>query len=206
MLLFSKKHGLKDAVVSIFAMVYPLAISMLLIVINHSYGGVLGIMLILFIAVLTDTFAFFTGKLLGKRKLCPEVSPKKTVAGAVGGVFGGVLGAMCVFLMDHFNVFHNVFAQSPNNTGTYEMFHIMYNGSQIGASIGIYIAAGIIGAVLCQLGDLTASYIKRKTGIKDFGHLFPGHGGVMDRLDGILFVLPVVYILIRAILLAAGQM
>lgn len=115
------------------------------------------------IAFATDTFAYAGGLLLGRHKLCPKISPKKTVEGAVSGIIGAVI--VCVI---------------------YRYF--------ICESIGIiYIIFIIIASIFSQLGDLSASLWKRKYGIKDYGTLLPGHGGVLDRFDSVLFVAPIVH-------------
>lgn len=115
----------------------------------------------------TDTGAYFIGMLLGKHKLIPEVSPKKTVEGAIGGVLGCVLGFVIFgFCMTHFNSFQ---------------VNYLY-----------LILTAVFVSVISQLGDLIASYIKRENDIKDYGTIFPGHGGVMDRFDSIIAVAPVI--------------
>ena len=119
--------------------------------------------LVIFSAFGSDIFAYFTGFLLGRHKLCPAISPKKTVEGAIGGVLGSVL--IC-----------GIF------------------GWVVIPGIAVHcLIIGALGAVFSQLGDLTASIFKRKMGIKDYGNLIPGHGGVMDRIDSILFTAPLVY-------------
>lgn len=112
-----------------------------------------------------DTCALFAGMLFGKHKLAPVVSPKKTVEGAVGGVVGGaVLVLLAVLVMN----------------------------ALMGLDMPVWAALvlGGAGAVLGEIGDLSFSIIKRQTGIKDYGHIFPGHGGVLDRFDSVLFVAP----------------
>ena len=136
------------------------------------HHGVFYILFALFCALISDTFAYFTGKFFGKHKLT-EISPKKTVEGAVGGVVGAVIS--CVIL---FAIFDNCFFTV--HTVTYLEVILM---SLVLAVIGI-------------CGDLSASVIKRNFGVKDFGNLFPGHGGVMDRCDSILFVSTALYALI----------
>lgn len=114
-----------------------------------------------------DTFAFFAGLTLGKHKLAPKVSPKKTVEGSVGGLVGNVLcGLLFVWVMDRF-----------------------FGGSLIG--YGPMAALALVCGVVAQIGDLSFSLIKREFGIKDYGHLFLAHGGVLDRFDSVLFVAPV---------------
>ena len=120
----------------------------------------------------SDTCALFAGILFGKHKLAPVVSPKKTVEGAVGGVVGATVIMLAVVAV--FNRFTPV-------------------------DIPFFAAAvlGAVGAVIGQLGDLTFSVIKRQTGIKDYGHIFPGHGGVLDRFDSVIFVAPVVELVLQ---------
>ncbi len=117
--------------------------------------------LMLLSSVLCDVFALFAGKLLGQRKLMPKVSPNKTVEGAVGGFVGALLAAAIVYLI-----------------------HLWQGG---GVDIWHFLALGVIGGIATQVGDIVASYIKRFCSIKDYGTLFPGHGGLLDRIDGILF-------------------
>ena len=180
-----KGYSLNDMFATVFIGIYPLSLFMLFFFFYHSEAGLLGIMLVIAVPVMTDTMAYFTGMALGKRKLCPQISPKKTVAGAVGGVIGGIIGALIVFFLFDFSSAMSVFP----NAGSMELIP----GNLYG-SLGLYIALGIVGGVLSELGDLAASWIKRKAGIKDFGKIFPGHGGIMDRLDSILFMLPLVYL------------
>lgn len=119
---------------------------------------------------LGDTFAYFTGKHLGRRKLIPSVSPKKTVAGSVGGIAGAALGAA--------------------------LFAFLFLGPDAVHTLPIPIAA-LLGAVLgavAQVGDLAESVLKREAGVKDSGTLLPGHGGVLDRFDAIYFTLPLTYL------------
>lgn len=121
-----------------------------------------------------DTCALFAGMFFGKHKLAPVVSPKKTVEGAVGGVIGGaVLVLLAALLMNTF--------------------------LDLDMPIWAALVLGGAGAVLGEIGDLSFSIIKRQTGIKDYGHIFPGHGGVLDRFDSVLFVAPFAEILFRII-------
>ena len=112
---------------------------------------------------MTDTFAYFTGMLFGKRKLIPNVSPKKTVEGSVGGTL------FCV-------AFFVAYGAVLNN---FTPYHI---------NLLLIACAGLVSALVSQIGDLSMSVIKRTYGIKDYGKLFPGHGGVLDRFDSILAV------------------
>lgn len=119
--------------------------------------------LIFIIAWSTDTFAYFIGLLFGKNKLAPIISPKKTIEGAIGGIAGCAVSTF---------VFSIIFIPEMAN---------------------ISILFGIFGSIISQLGDLNASMIKRNNEIKDFGNIIPGHGGILDRFDSILFTAPYVY-------------
>lgn len=121
---------------------------------------------------LADGAAYFGGSLMGKRKLCPNISPKKTVEGAICGVvFGAVLSLLIGV------VFTQFFFKNNEN--------INY------VILGIY---GLLGAVISIVGDLSFSLIKRSAGIKDFGKILPGHGGILDRFDSVIFSAPLLLI------------
>jgi len=111
----------------------------------------------------TDIFAYFVGCAIGKHKLCPNISPKKTIEGAIGGIIGSVI--LCVLF-----------------------------GYFIYPELIVHTAViGFIGSFFAMAGDLIASAFKRKMGIKDYGNLIPGHGGILDRFDSVLLVAPFVY-------------
>ncbi len=186
---FDHKYELKDVIASIFIMFYPILPLALLVIMNNSVLGLYAILLTVFIPVLTDTMAYFTGYLIGGPKLCPEISPKKTIAGAIGGIIGGILGALLVFLL--FDVL-NVFA-------SFKYVEEFALTDALWKSALIYIALGIVAAPICEIGDLIASWIKRKAGIKDYGSIFPGHGGFMDRLDSVIVNIPIILIFIEII-------
>ena len=153
----------------------PLAMSCLLRLRLLTYGGGL-VLMPLVAAFMSDSAALFTGMACGKHKLAPKASPKKTVEGAVGGLAGGVLG-MIVFRIVFFFV-------------TVEPL-----------PIGWCMVIGLVGAFMGQLGDLSFSIIKRQFGIKDYGRLLPGHGGVLDRFDSVIFAAPLTWMLINAVTL-----
>lgn len=119
------------------------------------------------IALLGDTCAYFVGVTFGKHKIAPDISPKKTWEGAIGGLIGSVLGAMLLCIGGS-----AVTAMPP-------LWH--------------FFILGMVGGAAGQLGDLSASLVKRYCGIKDYGTMFPGHGGMMDRLDSIIFVCYVIF-------------
>lgn len=131
--------------------------------------------LLVFVAAwITDTFAYFTGVFFGKHKLCPKISPKKTVEGSLGGI---------VFCVISFMIYGVVLSA--------------VNGGKI---VPNYIGLAVIGlvmSVLSQTGDLLASVIKRTYGVKDYGKLFPGHGGVLDRFDSVLLLTPFLLVLVE---------
>lgn len=132
--------------------------------------GVCYIVLCLAGAWLGDSGAYFVGTFWGKHKLCPEISPKKTVEGAIGGVLTvGLVFAVYAFCYQ--------FVQG-------------YRGYTFEVNYLLLVLMGIVCGVLGILGDLSASLIKRQFGIKDFGNIMPGHGGIMDRFDSVLFVAP----------------
>jgi len=159
------------------ATVYPLftvllPLCMLMMMVNTTFGRVPGIALITMafcIAYGCDSAAYLGGKTLGRHKLCPTVSPKKTVEGAVFGILGGVLLSLvcrAVFV-------HGFKTPMPG--------------------IPAALLLGFVGAFFGQIGDLTASMLKRHSGIKDYGNIFPGHGGIIDRMDSVIFTLIVMY-------------
>ena len=147
--------------------------------------GMLQVFLPLAISFGSDTFALFAGMLCGKHKLAPKVSPKKTVEGAIGGLLGGVIG-MTVFKLVADSMAHTLTVYPPIE---------MAAGPQI--SWGAVFALGIIGSTISQIGDLSFSVIKREFGVKDYGNLLPGHGGILDRFDSVTFVAPFVWLALQ---------
>ncbi|MDY5647708.1 MAG: phosphatidate cytidylyltransferase [Lachnospiraceae bacterium] len=139
-------------------------------------GGIYLVWLIFISSWICDTCAYLTGMALGKHKLAPVLSPKKSVEGAVGGVAGSALvGALFGRLL-----LVSVYGD-PN-------------------MVWICALIGAMGAVISQVGDLAASGIKRNHGIKDYGKLIPGHGGILDRFDSVIFTAPVIYYLAKLVL------
>lgn len=187
---FCHKYELKDVMATIFIFFYPIISMALLIIMNNMEIGLWAILLTVFIPVLTDTMAYFTGFTIGGKKLCPEISPKKTISGAIGGILGGILGALLVFVL--FDV-TNLFA-------SFRYVSEFALTDELWKSALIYILVGIIAAPICEIGDLIASWIKRKAGIKDYGSIFPGHGGFMDRLDSVIVNIPIVLVFAEIIL------
>ena len=138
-----------------------------------AYASTVLVLLMLFAPpVLSDTIAYFWGRAFGRRKLCPKISPNKTVAGSVAGLVGGAIAGLLVWGV----------AYAAGNP----------YGFVPGTGPVAYVAMGATLAGISQLGDLVASCIKRFAHIKDFGRLLPGHGGVLDRIDSTMFTMPVV--------------
>lgn len=184
MVIKHKKYSISDVGATVFNIVYPILIMSILVIMNHSQMGLISIFSTFAVVVMTDTMAYFVGIICKGPKLCPNVSPKKTISGAVGGVFGGIIGMVAVYLL--FCQF-NVFAYMNNGEANYIFSNIPLN-------LAVMLPLGAICSVIAEFGDLAASIIKRKIGIKDYGNIFPGHGGVMDRIDSFLAVIPVMYI------------
>ncbi len=124
----------------------------------------------------SDTFAYFTGVLIGKHKITPRLSPKKSVEGCIGGVIGaGLLGFVYGMVL-------KAVGRIPES------------------NLWAYPLLGVCGSVVGQIGDLAASAIKRDFGIKDYGRCIPGHGGIMDRFDSVIFTSPLIYLLTLMVL------
>ena len=162
-----------DVTAAIFAgIVFPLMLSCLLRL-RMMPGGRLLAGLPLAISFGSDTCALFAGMAFGKRKMAPLVSPHKTVGGGIGGLAGGVAGLLILKLAAH-------------------LLH-----TPLPLSMGRIVLFGIICSVVSEIGDLSFSVIKREYGVKDYGKLIPGHGGVLDRFDSVTFVTPMIYLLLK---------
>ena len=148
---------------SVLVSLYIIGATMSIVLVRDSWGGEFYWYFIFIGAWVTDTFAYFTGMLFGKHKLIEAVSPKKTVEGAIGGV------VFCVAFFVGYGALLNHFTQ-------YDI------------SLVLLAFAGLLSAFVSMIGDLAMSVIKRTYGIKDYGKIFPGHGGVLDRFDSILAV------------------
>jgi len=125
------------------------------------------------VPLMGDIFALFVGSAIGGPKFCPAVSPKKTIAGSLGGLAGSMIAAMAVFGLSH------LFCNEPTLAKLPVWWH--------------YLLLGLFGGAVGQIGDLFASLVKRHSGLKDFSNLFPGHGGMLDRLDSVLFMAILMY-------------
>lgn len=166
-----ENRKLEDAMATITGIFYVVFFSFHVTLVDQTeYSSM--VWLIVITAFGTDVMAYFSGYLLGKHKLCPKISPKKTIEGSIGGILGSVIlsGIFGYFVMPDLLV------------------HCLI--------------IGVLGGIVSQFGDLTASIFKRKMGIKDYGNLIPGHGGILDRFDSVLFTGPMVYYYIVFIMYA----
>ena len=173
---FYKKYNIIDCVVGAFAFFYVAMLLTNAILVRNYENGEFLVWLIFISAWGCDTGAYFFGKMLGKHKLAPILSPNKTIEGSIGGIVtAALLGAVFAFALQYFY-----------ETTSFFGYNIIILFSLICAC----------GSICSQLGDLTASAIKRFTKTKDYGNIFPGHGGVLDRFDSVLFTAPCVYAVI----------
>ena len=145
-------------------------------VLGINYGSFY-VFLALAIAWTSDTGAYFFGKFLGKNKLCPNISPKKTIEGFIGGIITCVLCLIAVAYIFNNGIF------SQRHTINYFLIVVL----------------ALFGSTISTLGDLCFSVVKRKYRVKDFGNLMPGHGGILDRFDSVIFVAPYVLIFLKFI-------
>jgi phosphatidate cytidylyltransferase len=167
--LFTKRHTTNDIVPSLFILNYPTLFLMCMMLVYYSFDRPIALVAagIAYAAPeCSDTFAYFGGTFLGKHKLCPTISPKKTVEGAIFALIGGTAFGFGMFYLQRL----------------------------WGASIHmpVLILLGLGCGLFSQFGDLFASLLKRWAGVKDYSSVFPGHGGIIDRLDSIMFSTPLV--------------
>jgi phosphatidate cytidylyltransferase len=165
-----EERTLEDAMATITGIFYVIFFSFHVTLVEQTGEYSVLVWLIFLTAFGTDVMAYFTGYAFGKHKLCPKISPKKTIEGSIGGTAGSVI--LC-------GIFGYFFAPTI-------FIHC--------------IIIGLLGGMVSQFGDLTASIFKRKMGIKDYGHLIPGHGGILDRFDSVLFTAPIIYYYITLVL------
>lgn len=177
-----QEPGLPDVLVSVMPLMSIVFPAMCLIGLLDTQPRSLQLMMLILvfgIAVGGDTLAYFVGSTVGGPKLCPKVSPNKTISGSVGGLLGSVLFAFLI---------GRIFAAAVPDMA-------------VKAPVWADLLVGLVGGAAGQMGDLFASLVKRHCKVKDYGTIFPGHGGMMDRLDSIFFVAIIVYCY-RVILLA----
>lgn len=180
-----KLHIEQIAISFMFSLMIPFSLTTL-IYLRDRHGMSLGIfyvMMTLGSAWLSDTGAYFSGRFFGKHKLCPYISPKKTVEGAIGGALFAEVAMLLV-------------AWICSAAATYFGAPIAVNYGKLLIVVPFLSAVSIV-------GDLSASIIKRQYGVKDYGSIMPGHGGVMDRFDSVLMVAPLVFLISQHFHLAA---
>lgn len=159
-----KNVNLKMYGYSVLTFIYPTLFLLAMLVSNElGANGFIALLMAFVVSPCSDTLAYLVGSLIGGPKLCPRLSPKKTWSGAIGGIIGGIAGSIAVYF---------IFMPIVN-------FPI---------PVLLFVLVGFVGSILTMIGDLFESYIKRRVGLKDMGNIMPGHGGVMDRIDGTLFL------------------
>lgn len=158
-----ENRELTDAMATLTGIFYVVFLSFHVTLVEQTEEYGILVWLIFLTAFGTDIMAYFTGYAFGRHKLAPKISPKKTIEGSIGGILGSVL--LCGLF------------------GYFVIPRLLLHCIMI----------GVLGGMISQFGDLTASIFKRKMGIKDYGNLIPGHGGILDRFDSVLFTAPMVY-------------
>ena len=165
----TKKYNLNDGLFLIGVILF-IGFSFNLVTVIRNYD-INYLLYLLIITTVTDTFALFTGSLVGEHKLCPKISPNKTIEGLVGGVLMGTFVASAFYI----TVIH------------------------INTTMWVVVVATLVLSLVGQLGDLVFSSIKRYYDVKDFSELIPGHGGILDRFDSLIFV-SLAFILLKGLL------
>ena len=160
-----EKRTLSDGMATLTGVFYVVFFSFHVVLVDSFFG--IAVWLIVLTAFGTDIMAYFSGMAFGKHKLCPKISPKKTIEGSVGGILGSMV--LCL-LFAHF---------------------FLTDFSDKAMLMGLVI--GLLGGIISQFGDLTASIFKRHMGIKDYGNLIPVHGGILARFDSVLFTASMVF-------------
>ena len=164
------KYKAEDVMWSFFSLIYVAIMISYIYLVRSMDSGIYIVWLIFIASWGNDTCAYFTGVFFGKHKMAPVLSPKKSIEGGIGGVLGAtLLGAIYGFVL----------SKCVENITIY--------------AVAIFAGASFIGALISIIGDLAASAIKRNYDVKDYGDLIPGHGGILDRFDSVIFTAPVVY-------------
>lgn len=172
-ILYYPRRSVTDAAITLFSVMYVAVLFSYVYLLRTAPGGQFYVWYIFAASWGCDTCAYFCGCFLGKHKLAPVLSPKKTIEGSVGGVVGAIL--LCVI---------------------YGMIITGPVGLDRAVMLKVSMMVGLIGSVVAQVGDIFASSVKRKMKVKDYGHLIPGHGGVLDRFDSLLLVAPVIVMIL----------
>lgn len=172
------KYVLNKTFMTMVLFVYPTILFVFLFFINHfgdlglsssTNSGFFVLVLLFTTTMLTDVCAYFVGSTLKGKKLCPHISPNKTISGAIGGIVGAIVGGIiCYYAFNNFSEFATLFKDAN-------------------FSVWLCVLYSFLASVVSQAGDIFASWLKRTARTKDFSTIFPGHGGFMDRCDGITF-------------------
>ena len=180
-LVLDYKHSKLDGFAfSFVCAVYPTVLLLPMMYINDfKFNSLVALIMCFVVPPCADTFAYWVGISLKGKKLCPKISPKKTISGAIGGLLGGVIGGIVLY-----------FIAKATGILTYSLTMPGYL---------TFALIGLVGAILCETGDLVESVIKRQLGIKDMSNLIPGHGGILDRIDGIIYTVPFIFIVFTLI-------
>lgn len=165
------KHSSEEVARTFFSFVYaPVMLSVIFLIRDMQHGFYI-VWLIFVSSWISDTGAYCIGMLLGKHKFSPKISPKKSIEGCIGGI-------LCAALVG----------------GLYGYF-VVERLVQTAEFTWAFVLIGALGSIISQIGDLAASGIKRDHEIKDYGKVIPGHGGIMDRFDSVIFVTPIIYLM-----------
>ncbi len=175
---FPKYHA-NQVMNAYFALIYAPVMLSFVFLTRELENGIYLVWMIFISSWISDTFAYLTGVMIGRHKLAPVLSPKKSIEGSVGGIVGATL----------FGVLFGAYLDSTLGQEQY---------------VVILAVVGGVGSVISQVGDLAASAIKRNHEIKDYGKLIPGHGGIMDRFDSVIFTAPITYFLITILMNGHG--
>lgn len=175
---FPKYHA-NQVMNAYFSLIYAPVMLSFVFLTRQLENGIYLVWMIFISSWISDTFAYLTGVMIGRHKLAPVLSPKKSIEGSVGGIVGAAL----------FGALFGIYLDSTLGQEQYVM---------------ILAVVGGIGSVISQVGDLAASAIKRNHEIKDYGKLIPGHGGIMDRFDSVIFTAPITYFLITILMNGHG--
>lgn len=184
-------YALKKTLYDLLGFIYPSILLLLFFPINHLAGinylfndnienvetvSVILCSLCFIIPFICDTFAYVVGKIIGGKKIAPKISPKKTIAGSIGGIVFTMLILEALFIL---------LSSIPSLTDIF---------TQINFNWWLVLLIGFVGSLICEIGDLFESLLKRKANLKDASNFLPGHGGILDRADGFAFVIPFIFI------------
>ncbi len=192
-----ERFSMYKTIHTMFAYFYPSLLMLFFVAINNIqnmgylfdvpvsylvYISIFALILTFTIPIFSDTFAYLTGILFKGPKLCPKISPNKTISGAIGGVLWGIIGSLAIYL---------IFSSIPE-------YNEAFTG--VGFAFWHFIILGFVASIICICGDLFESYLKRKANVKDAGDILPGHGGILDRMDSHIFCAPIVFIFLVILL------